>query len=155
MERMRGLPVKRGSRFEISNNGITFFTTFVMSEKKALIEKCVEKINRFIHDAKVIKLDDSKKQWPERMSIRRMIENGRCYWGKPYDDVALAGYAQANRWEIIRIPEGEEGKYKLRVLMVVESTWREAKEIATFSYGASNPASEQWREVVPVPIPLT
>lgn len=155
LERMRGLPIKKGSRFELTNNGIAFFTRFVMSEKKALIEKCVEKINRFIHDVKVIKLDDTKKQWPERMSIRQMIEDGRCYRGKPYDDVALAGYAQANKWEIIRIPEGEDGKYKLRLLTVVESTWREAKEIATFSYEDDNPTSEPECQAFPAPIPQT
>jgi hypothetical protein len=147
---MRGLPVKKGSRFETNNNGITFFTTFVMSEKKALIERCVEKINRFIHDAKVIRLDDTKKQWPERMSIRQMIENGRCYWGRPYDDVSLAGYAQANKWEIIRIPEGEDGKYRFRMLMAIESTWREAKEIATYSYRADTFTKELKRDVVSV-----
>jgi hypothetical protein len=76
-----------------------------------------------------------------------MLENGRCYWGEPFDDVMLAGYAQANRWEIIRIPEGEDGKYKLRESMVVESTWREAKEIATFCYPANILTREQRRQV--------
>jgi hypothetical protein len=82
-----------------------------------------------------------------------MIENGRCYWGEPFDDVALAGYGQAYKWEIIRIPEGEDRKYKLRLLMVVESTWREAKEIATFSYRAGIPTSEQGSQVVPQLVP--
>ena len=69
--------------------------------------------------------------------------------------MALAGYAQANRREIARIPEGEDGKYKLRLFIVVESTWREAKEIATFGYDARSSTREQGREVAPASIPQT